>query len=335
MYPCNDSYEPITSVPIVSGASTYHHPNGESYILIVNEALYYGNMLKHMLLNPNQVRHHGHGYWDNPYDQDRPLGIELNEEGIWIPMKYNGTKLSFESSVPTDAELNSFPHIELTSSFQWEPGDVELGINAVETWKKPPKRLRTVAGISSSHASPVNEVKYQYIEPSSDDAIMHDMNPAIVRLSQLQVHDNGMVHHNDGFNTPPINAFISHERHRKLSAESLAESWGIGLKKAKSTINATTQRFKRSAILPISRRYHADRFYDTKRLNAKFSTYTLWADVKSLNQHKYVHLFTQKWFCCCLPMFLRGWVDRNVAIRTLTCWNTVKSTVQRNFRGVT
>ena len=48
VYPYNDSYEPITNVPIVSGATTYHHPNGESYILIVNEALYYGNRLKHI-----------------------------------------------------------------------------------------------------------------------------------------------------------------------------------------------------------------------------------------------------------------------------------------------
>ena len=32
VYPYDDSYEPMTSVPIVSGATTYHHPNGSSYI---------------------------------------------------------------------------------------------------------------------------------------------------------------------------------------------------------------------------------------------------------------------------------------------------------------
>ncbi len=69
-----------------------------------------------------------------------------------------------------------------------------------------------MASISSSHVTPVNEVKYQYMEPSSDDAIMHDMNPTIVRLSKLQVHDNGMVHHNEEeFDAPPRNAFISRE----------------------------------------------------------------------------------------------------------------------------
>ena len=43
VYPYNSFYEPIRSVPMVTGAITYHHPNGESYILIINEALYYGN----------------------------------------------------------------------------------------------------------------------------------------------------------------------------------------------------------------------------------------------------------------------------------------------------
>ena len=124
---------------------------------------------------------------------------------------------------------------------------------------------------------------------------MHDMNPTIMRLSQLQVHDSGMVHHNEEeFDAPPRNAFISREQHREMSAESLAESWGNGIKKAGATINAITQKFKRSAISPISRRYCADRFNNVKRLDGKFATDTLWADVKSPNQHKYAQLFTHK-----------------------------------------
>lgn len=35
----------IINVPIVSGVTTYHHPNGNSCILIVNEELYYGKKL--------------------------------------------------------------------------------------------------------------------------------------------------------------------------------------------------------------------------------------------------------------------------------------------------
>ena len=71
VYPYDEAYEPITNVPIVTGATVFHHPSGQSYILVVNEALFYGTKLKHTLLNPNQIRHNGHGFWDNPYD----LGI--------------------------------------------------------------------------------------------------------------------------------------------------------------------------------------------------------------------------------------------------------------------
>jgi len=117
----------MTSVPIVSGATTYHHPNGSSYILVINEALYYGKKLTHTLINPNQIRHNGIGFWDNPYDSSHQLSIDIDEHGLTIPMKYQGTKLTFHSSLPTEQELNELQHIELTSSQLWNPGDVQLG----------------------------------------------------------------------------------------------------------------------------------------------------------------------------------------------------------------
>ena len=42
VYPYDSSYEPILNVPIVSGATVYRHENGKSYLLVINEALYYG-----------------------------------------------------------------------------------------------------------------------------------------------------------------------------------------------------------------------------------------------------------------------------------------------------
>ena len=126
VYPYDDSYTPITNVPIVIGATTYHHGDGNSYILIINEALYYGQRLKHSLLNPNQIRHHGVGYWDNPYDSMHPLAIEVHEHEVSIPLKYRGTKLSFQTSLPTKDELDNLPHVELKSEATWDPGNVVL-----------------------------------------------------------------------------------------------------------------------------------------------------------------------------------------------------------------
>ena len=51
---------PITGIPIVSGATAWDDPITEqTYILVINEGLYYGNKMDHSLINPNQVRDYG------------------------------------------------------------------------------------------------------------------------------------------------------------------------------------------------------------------------------------------------------------------------------------
>ena len=86
-----------------------------------------GEKLKHSLINQNQIRHNGIGFWDNTYDQDCQLAIEIAEYDLNIPMKYRGTKLIFQSSLPTEQELNELQHIELTSNQPWNPGTLVLG----------------------------------------------------------------------------------------------------------------------------------------------------------------------------------------------------------------
>ena len=63
-------------------------------------------------------------------------------------------------------------------------------------------------------------MKYQYREPNSDDAIMHDINPLIVRLSQLNIHVDGTIHDSSNEYDPlPRSTFVSTDRHRKLNVE--------------------------------------------------------------------------------------------------------------------
>lgn len=287
VYPYDASYEPVKSVPIVSGATTYHHPNGDAFILIINEALYYGDKLDHSLINPNQVRHNGIGFWDNPYDSSHELGIEIYEKDIMIPMQYDGTKLAFRSSVPTEYELNVLPHIILTSSTQWNPGEVVLG----KTQRKDAviKVKKVQVHVDDSGLNTLDNYVYA-TDISNDDVQMNEINPIMRSLCEIDASQTS-YHIND---IPIKNSFVSFDRHKKATAETLAENWCIGLIKAKATLSATTQHFKRSAILPISRRYRADRFYNMKRLNGKFSTDTIWADAKSINQHKYAQVYTHK-----------------------------------------
>ena len=81
---------------------------------------------------------------------------------------------------------------------------------------------------------------------------------------------------------PTRQTYTSTERHIKMSAKVLANRFRIGLERAIQTLRVTTQRGIRSALLPISRRYRADRQFGVKRLNVKFVPDTIWAKSKTL-----------------------------------------------------
>ena len=77
VYAYNKSIEPVTNVPIVRAITAYDCPRTRTtYLLQVNEGLYYGKKLDHSLLNPNQIRSYGIPYCNNPYDKERGLKIE-------------------------------------------------------------------------------------------------------------------------------------------------------------------------------------------------------------------------------------------------------------------
>ena len=49
------------------------------------------------------------------------------------------------------------------------------------------------------------------------------------------------------------NTFLSSERHTNTTAEDLSKRWTISVAQAALTLKATTQRLKRSALMPLSR----------------------------------------------------------------------------------
>ncbi|KAI2511682.1 Reverse transcriptase (RNA-dependent DNA polymerase) [Fragilaria crotonensis] len=86
---------PSENEPIVSAATAYDDPTtGDTFVLFFNEALYYGTTLDHSLINPNQVRAYGIPFWDNPFDPDRGLSIDI-DASLRIHLQSAGTKLMF------------------------------------------------------------------------------------------------------------------------------------------------------------------------------------------------------------------------------------------------
>ena len=315
VYAYDSSIKPVENVPIVTGATAYDDPvSGDTFILVFNESLYYGTSLDHSLINPNQVRSYGIPFWDNPYDDERGLGIAVDDD-LSIPLQTMGTKIYFRTRVPTAHELERYEHIQMTSSRSWDPSQVKMlqetnqGGNTMFKWIGP-----------SSPVDPPFLSKPEYLDATSDDALLHSIDPSLAHFGQLsstrlrQLSEVDTVYEQEDI--PSRRTFVSTERHVKVSAELLADRFGIGPKRAQRTLRVTTQRGVRSAILPIGRRYRADRVFGVKRLTGKFATDTAYGKFKSLRGNVGCQIYSHKCgFKVAYPMMK---VDGNHVGDTLT-----------------
>ena len=86
---------------------------------------------------------------------------------------------------------------------------------------------------------------------------------------------------------PTTPTFQSKSRHSLVTPEDLSKRWLIGLKRAKDTIQNTTQRILRSALLPLARRYRADCMYERPQIRGVVYTDTMDGQHKSLKGNKY------------------------------------------------
>ncbi|KAI2500086.1 Reverse transcriptase (RNA-dependent DNA polymerase) [Fragilaria crotonensis] len=311
VYSYDFSMVPIENVPIVSAATAYDDPTtGDTFILVFNEALYYSTKLDHSLINPNQVRAYGIPFWDNPYDPDRGLSIDV-DASLRIPLQPAGTKLQFRTRVPTADELRTCEHIHMTSADAWNPSEVMM-VQALVQGGSAMQWKRQASSASSTQ-------RYEYVDADCDDALLDSVEPSLVHLGKLltQYHlsqlDTTVLEQLD---VPSRRTFVSTERHEKVSAELLADRFGIGPKRAQRTMRVTTQRGVRSAILPISRRYRADRVFGVKRLAGKFATDTAYGKLKSLRGNVGSQIYSHKCgFKASYPMLK---VDGNTVGDTLT-----------------
>ena len=92
----------------------------------------------------------------------------------------------------------------------------------------------------------------------------------------------------------PTRTFISKERHSTVTPEELSERWNISVAQAALTLKATTRRLKRSALMPIARRYRVDRMFGVRRLKCSIATDTMDARCRSMHDQRYCQVFTTK-----------------------------------------
>ena len=125
VYPYSDSYKPLKQVPVMEVVTAYNHPAGETFILVLAQALYLGDQQEPSLLCPNQMRSY------RIVVDDVPKHLSVNcasTHSIYIPSMDLQIPLELDSVIsyintwyPNELEVENCTHISLTSSSVWEP----------------------------------------------------------------------------------------------------------------------------------------------------------------------------------------------------------------------
>ena len=150
VYPFSDSYTPMKGVPIVTACTAHDNTlTGETTILIFNQVIWLGNKLENSLICPNQVRSFGIPLCDDPYDPNRRLGMQLENEEI--PFDITNGMAGTTTRVPTWEEYHNFRHVVVTSDQPWDPRSDSL----------PHNRRISDAHIRPTRPTPVNHGEFE------------------------------------------------------------------------------------------------------------------------------------------------------------------------------
>ena len=332
-------------IPIGTAATAWTDRAGQTYILRLNQALLFGDRLDHSLLCPNQLRHFGHKVDDVPvqFDRDSTHSIHLRtelQEGneVTLPLMIQGVVSYFTSRFPTPYELDTCPHINLTSDQSWDPNgslleDTEFAITTrVEAVSVNGDDIWETMSLSVLDEPPEEE----YVEPSDEDvfdypesdfstqnkfsatADLLDERTFAERIIE-SVSTSTTTQWNDDlrrFVEPPepsidkdstiqVSAVRSKDRNLDITKEVLARRWGIGPALAERTLKVTTQRGIRNFDHSLQKRY------DTRlphlqfplMRDKRFYTDTLFAGTKSIRSNQVAQVWTDgNGYCLFFPL---------------------------------
>jgi hypothetical protein len=276
---------PVKTVPIGTAATSYVCNDGEVVVLVLNQALLFGDRLPNSLLNPNQLRAFGHVVEDAPrqYDPNSSHSIKLlDDEEVVIPLVMKGVISCFSSHKPSDHELETCRRIILTSDQPWNPND-----SSFEAQEEA----------MAVHLAAVLPMPAELQD--DDDELASRLISEIRIASDDKVGDGLDGYHDDTlFTVPPdfraISALDTSDKSSIITKEVLARRWGIGLDTALRTLTRTTQRGIRTFIHPTDRRLNTNKphlaFPMMRR--KKFYTDTMFSKIVSLRKNKCAQVWT-------------------------------------------
>mmetsp|Transcript_14474 Transcript_14474/g.27238 ORF Transcript_14474/g.27238 Transcript_14474/m.27238 type:complete len:168 (-) Transcript_14474:1387-1890(-) len=127
--PFLEEYQDQQNVHICTALTATTIPNtGKTVILHLGQCLDFHDKMNKTLLNPNQFRAFGISICDDPTDEQRPLGIQL-DSNTHLPLYMNGSICSLMTLSPTNEELESCRIFDISDLNDWDPTNVVFASN--------------------------------------------------------------------------------------------------------------------------------------------------------------------------------------------------------------
>jgi hypothetical protein len=268
---------------------------GEEYMLVINQAIYIPG-LKHNLICPMQLRMNDVSVNEtpkfclsNPTETDHAILVNRSEDDrVIIPLSLEGVTSYFPTFKPSKEQYETAEEgidlFHLTDGdLEWDPHDTRFADQEAamldDNGQIQPKAHTSSRQIMRAHVQ--QELMF-------DDFANTLADNRIISTIRSSTNDRGREIQSDA----TISAVSSMAKPR-ISAETLAKRWGIGLKTAKNTIKNTTQRMVRTVLHPsLSRRFRTnDRQLRYRRLPLNLFTDTLLTKVKSRRGNLYCQVF--------------------------------------------
>jgi hypothetical protein len=268
-------YKPLQDIPIASVATAWDNPrDGSAVLLVINEALYFGDRMPYSLICPNQLRNNGIVVNDVPkiFDPESTQSIII-PDAITLPLHMRGMLTYLPTRKPSDRELRDCDRYELTSAAPWDP--YEASIPTHGDW--------------GPYA-----VSYTCTMVDPPELDVERMIGSFALLNASEPHEADVIAHGNGLNfTSGISAMSRDDRQSTVSKQDLAKRWHIGFEAAARTLQTTTQEGMRFVQGKLERRLRTSQAHlRYPSLRVTIYTDTLFPSVKSIRGYTCAQLFT-------------------------------------------
>ena len=171
---------------------------------------------------------------DNPFAKE---DLAIITDDYIIPLDTQGTTIFCDTRSPAEVKLQQLPRVILTSAIDWDPQKVQFPSRNSDRVVSNTFVQNTNGFCLHKTTNDPEHFPSRIIQQTQVDWPEGEQNPTIRQ------------------DIPSARTFQSRERHLGITPVDISERWYIGLSQANTTLNATTQRLVRSALLQLSRRY--------------------------------------------------------------------------------